>query len=341
MGVQLSGGVRLMMASSVASMALSLSTRSGRKIPSVGYGCWKVDRASAADLVEKAIRLGYRHIDGACDYGNEKEVGLGIRRAIEGGVCKREDLFVTSKLWNTFHAPEHVEAACRRSLDDLGLDYLDLYLIHFPISLAFVPFSERYPPEWVAPGADGMKFAKVPVSSTWAAMEKLVAAGMVKDIGVSNWSSQGLRDLLSYCKIRPAVLQVEVHPFLQCRRLVDLAKSECIQVTAFSPLGNGQSYHMVGYQDVSALKEAAVTDIATKLGVTPAQVVLRWGLQRGYSVIPKSENLGRMETNLAVEGFSLSEEDMAAVNSLEKGFRFNDPGHFCPLAFATQCPIWD
>ena len=136
------------------------------------------------------------------------QVGLGIRRAIEDGVCKREELFVTSKLWNTFHAPEHVEAACRRSLDDLGLDYLDLYLIHFPISLAFVPFSERYPPEWMAPGADGMKFAKVPVSSTWAAMEKLVEDGRVKDIGVSNWSSQGLRDLLSYCKIQPAVLQV-------------------------------------------------------------------------------------------------------------------------------------
>ena len=135
-------------------------------------------------------------------------MGLGIRRAIEGGVCKREELFVTSKLWNTFHAPEHVEAACRRSLDDLGLEYLDLYLIHFPISLAFVPFSERYPPEWVAPGANGMKFAKVPVSSTWAAMEKLVEGGMVKDIGLSNWSSQGLRDLLSYCKIRPAMLQV-------------------------------------------------------------------------------------------------------------------------------------
>jgi len=310
-------------------------------IPLVGYGCWKVDRANAADLVEKAIRMGYRHIDGACDYGNEKEVGLGIRRAIEGGVCKREELFVTSKLWNTFHSPEHVEAACQRSLDDLGLDYLDLYLIHFPISLAFVPFSERYPPEWMAPGADGMKFAKVPVSSTWAAMEKLVEDGRVKDIGVSNWSSQGLRDLLSYCKIQPAVLQVEVHPFLQCRRLVDLAKSEGIQVTAFSPLGNGKSYHMIGYQDVSALKEAAVTDIASKLGVTPAQVVLRWGMQRGYSVIPKSENLARMADNLAVEGFSLSEEEMAAVNSLEKGFRFNDPGHFCPLAFATQCPIWD
>ena len=135
-------------------------------------------------------------------------MGRGIRRAIEAGLCRRDELFVTSKLWNTFHAPEHVEAACQRSLDDLGLEYLDLYLIHFPISLAFVPFSEKYPPEWLAPGAEKMEFAKVPVSRTWEAMERLVEGGKVRDIGLSNWNSQGLRDLLSYCKIRPAVLQV-------------------------------------------------------------------------------------------------------------------------------------
>merc|ERR1719430_2686386 len=116
---------------------------------------------------------------------------------------------------------------------------------------------------------------------------------------------------------------------------------EGIQVTAFSPLGNGQSYSGLGYGNLSTLQEETVVNIASRLGVTPAQVVLRWGVQRGYSVIPKSENPERMAANLAVEGFSLSEEDMAAVNSLEKGFRFNDPGHFCPLAFSTQCPIWD
>jgi len=294
-----------------------------------------------ADIIEKAIRMGYRHIDGACDYGNEKEVGLGIKRAIESGVCSREELFVTSKLWNTYHAPEHVEAACQRSLQDLGLNYLDLYLIHFPISLAFVPFEERYPPEWNEPGTSGMKFAQVPLSQTWSAMEGLVASGLVRDIGVSNWNAQGLRDLLSYCSIRPAVLQIEVHPFLQCRRLVDYARAQGIQVTAFSPLGNGQSYFMMGYQEVNALKDDAVTKIAARLGVSPAQVVLRWGIQRGYSVIPKSENEVRMAANLAVEGFNLSEEDMTSVNKLEKGFRFNDPGHFCPVAFGSECPIWD
>ena len=138
------------------------------------------------------------------------QVGQGIKRALDSGVCKREELFVTSKLWNTFHAPEHVTAACKKSLDDLGLDYLDLYLIHFPISLKFVPFEERYPPEWINdPNSEQkMEFAPVPVSSTWQAMEGLVEKGLVKNIGLSNWNAQGLRDIFSYAKIKPSVLQV-------------------------------------------------------------------------------------------------------------------------------------
>ena len=154
------------------------------------------------------------------------KVGEGIRCALQAGVCRREDLFVTSKLWNTYHAAQHVEPACRRSLEDLGLDYLDLYLVHFPISLQYVPFSTLYPPRWnsmtkaraerlsspprwegTAVG-EGLRFSSVPVSETWAGMEGLVGAGLVRDIGLSNWGSQGLRDLLSYCSIPPAVLQV-------------------------------------------------------------------------------------------------------------------------------------
>ena len=214
-------------------LASSLPLAKGA-IPAVGFGCWKIHRDVAAGVVEKAIRTGYRHIDAASVYGNEVEVGLGIQRAIESGVCSRKELFVTSKLWNTYHAPDHVEAACRMSLQDLGLDYLDLYLIHFPISLAFVPFEERYPPEWNEPGTSGMKFAQVPVSQTWSAMEGLVASGLVRDIGVSNWNAQGLRDLLSYCSIRPAVLQIEIHPFLQCRRLVHYARAQGIQVRGYN-----------------------------------------------------------------------------------------------------------
>ena len=117
-------------------------------IPGVGFGMWKVDKSACSDLVFGAIQSGYRHLDCAADYGNEKEVGEGIKKAIDAGLVKREDLWVTSKLWNTYHEPQHVIPACKKSLNDLGLDYLDLYLIHFPISLKYVPFDVRYPPEW-------------------------------------------------------------------------------------------------------------------------------------------------------------------------------------------------
>jgi len=323
-------------------MSLSFALPNGH-MPAVGYGCWKVGKDTAADLIEKVIRLGYRHIDSACDYANEKEVGQGIKRALDSGVCKREELFVTSKLWNTFHAPEHVTAACKKSLDDLGLDYLDLYLIHFPISLKFVPFEERYPPEWINdPNSEQkMEFAPVPVSSTWQAMEGLVEKGLVKNIGLSNWNAQGLRDIFSYAKIKPSVLQIEIHPYLQCERLVSYAQSLGMVVTAFSPLGHGQSYAGLGYENSVAIKEEVVTDIAKRLDVTPAQVVLKWGVQRGYAVIPKSENEGRIKENLSVESFTLSDEDLKKMKSLEKNFRMNDPGHFCQLAFNTPCPIRD
>jgi len=191
-------------------MSQSFALPNGR-MPAVGFGCWKVEKDATADLIEKVIKFGYRHIDGACDYANEKEVGQGIKRAIDAGVCKREDLFVTSKLWNTFHAPEHVAVACQKSLDDLGLDYLDLYLIHFPISLKFVPIEVRYPPEWIYDPSSAekkMEFAPVPVSATWQAMEELVGRGLVKNIGLSNWNAQGLRDIFSYAKLKPSVLQV-------------------------------------------------------------------------------------------------------------------------------------
>lgn len=164
-------------------------------------------------VVSKALEIGWRHVDSACDYGNEKEVGEGIAEAMGKHGIKREDLFVTSKLWNTYHSPEHVEAACRKSLDDLGLDYLDLYLIHFPISLKFVPFEDRYPPEWVhdpsSKTENVMVPADVPIADTWRAMESLVAKGLVKNIGVANFNASLLLQLMKTAKIKPAMLQIE------------------------------------------------------------------------------------------------------------------------------------
>jgi len=177
-------------------------------MPSVGFGCWKIPKDQTADSVYNAIKAGYKCIDEACDYANEPEAGIGIKRAIDEGVS-RKDLWITSKLWNTYHRKEHVKAACKRSLADLQLDYLDLYLIHFPIALKYVPFETRYPPEWIHdPNSEEkrMEEDQVPFRETWEAMEELVKGGLVKNIGMCNVGVTLLRDVLSYAKVKPSVL---------------------------------------------------------------------------------------------------------------------------------------
>ena len=165
--------------SSAPALAPTLTLADGGQFPAVGLGFWKIPKPAAPALVREAVHTGYRHLDCACDYGNEPQVGEGIATALRDGLCRREDLWVTSKLWNTYHEPKHVRAACERSLRDLRLDYLDLYLVHFPIALAFVPFDVRYPPEWFhdpKAAQPAMKPIKVPYADTWGAMEDLVRA---------------------------------------------------------------------------------------------------------------------------------------------------------------------
>ncbi len=324
----------------------TLELGNGARMPTVGLGLWKVPKAVCADTVVEAIRLGYRHLDGACDYGNEAEVGEGIRRAVvEEGLCTRDELWVTSKLWNTFHAPEHVRPALEKSLEDLGLDFLDLYLVHFPIALAHVPFDVRYPPEWVHdPDADPpvMIESGVPLERTWHAMEDLARGGLVGNIGVCNYTTSLLRDCLSYADIAPAVLQVELHPYLAQQRLLRYCREQDIAVTGFSPLGSASYVEigMAGRSD-SVLAESVVVDIAKRIGRSPAQVVLRWALQRGTSVVAKSTKPERLAENLALFDFELAAEDMRAVSALDRGRRFNDPGTFAEAAFNTFCPIYE
>jgi len=311
----------------------------------IGLGLWKIPNDQCADTVYKAIEVGYRHLDSACDYGNEVEVGQGIARALADGLCTREELTVTSKLWNTYHSPEHVKPALEKILSDLGLDYLDSFLIHFPIALAFVPFDERYPPEWVHdPKAQSpaMKLAAVPLSDTWRAMEELVDQGLVKRIGVCNYNSGLLHDLMSYAVIKPAELQIESHPYLSQERLIRLAKSYGMAVTAFSPFG-ALSYvelNMAG-EDESVLTQPIITQCAEKYSKSAAQIVLRWGVQRGCSVITKTTKTARLTENLNIFDFSLTEQEMQAVAALNKNRRFNDPGDFCEAAFNTFYPIYD
>ncbi len=314
--------------------------------PQVGFGLWKVPKDEAADVVVEAIRAGYRHFDSAADYGNEKQVGEGIARAIDDGLVTREELWITSKLWNTFHAPEHVELGYRKTLNDLGLDRLDLYLIHFPIALEFTPIDQRYPPDWIYdPDAENpqMRRAKVPLQETWRAMEALVEKGLVRQIGVANYNTALLHDLMNYSTIEPSMLQVELHPYLPQERLLRLAREVYgIPVTAYSPFG-GNSYVEMGKAEEteSPLSEAAVRAAAEAHGKSTAQVVLRWGVQRGTHVIPKSTDPEHMRDNLDVLDWSLSDAEMDAITGLKRGRRFNDPGSFTQSDFNSFHPIYE
>ncbi|MEJ6744582.1 MAG: aldo/keto reductase [Porticoccaceae bacterium] len=317
----------------------------GKSMPTVGLGLWKIDPGAVADAVYQAIKVGYRHLDSAADYGNEKEVGEGIALAITDGLCSRDELWVTSKLWNTYHRREHVEAACRKSLEDLGLDYFDLYLVHFPIALSYVDFNDRYPPEWIFdPEAEnpGMRLDAVPLSETWGAMEKLVEVGLCRQIGICNYSTSLVHDLMSYARIKPAMLQVESHPYHTQEALLRTAQQYGIAVTAFSPLGalSYVSLDMATAND-SVLTAPVVVAAAQRIGATAAQVVLRWGIQRGTAVIPKTSNPQRLVENLHLSELRLNEDEMAAISALNQNRRFNDPGHFCEAAFNTFHSIYD
>ncbi|MEM8772243.1 MAG: aldo/keto reductase [Pseudomonadota bacterium] len=315
------------------------------KMPPVGFGLWKTPPEDCARVVGEAIAAGYRHFDSAADYGNEREVGAAFETAIDSGAVSRNDLWVTSKLWNTYHAPEHVRPALQRTLDDLRLDSLDLYLIHFPIALAYVPFEKRYPPEWIydpSAAEPAMKLDKTPLHETWRAMEALVEEGLVKAIGVCNYNSALLHDLMRYARVKPANLQIESHPYLTQEKLVRLARDYGLSVTAFSPLG-ALSYvelDMAGAGE-AVIDEAVVRAAAERHARTPAQIVLRWNVQRSLHIIPKTTKPERMAENLALFDFELSDDEMNAIAALNRNRRFNDPGVFCESAFNTFHPIYD
>lgn len=314
-------------------------------MPIVGFGIWKVPRESCADAVYNAIKIGYRHIDGAYDYTNSAEAGQGVARAIKDGLVKREDLFITSKLWNNYHRREHAIEMAKREVAAWGLDYLDLYLIHFPISLKYIPEEElKWPCFWT--DAEHTKLTPldpVPISETWGALESLARTkenpqGIFNSIGVANFHTQLLYDVLSYAKIRPAVLQIEHHPYLVQRHLVAMAQENGIAVTAYSSFGP-QSFLELGSELAqkagSLFTNATVTDIATAHGKTPAQVLLRWATQRDIIVIPKSNNLERLKQNLESTNFDLTEAEIAKISALNINLRFNDQGDW-----DTPIRIW-
>ncbi|KAJ1866314.1 D-xylose reductase, partial [Coemansia sp. RSA 486] len=282
-----------------ASPFITLNT--GAQMPTVGMGLWKISKDTVADQVYEAIKLGYRLFDSASDYGNEAEAGQGISRAIADQLVTRQELFITSKLWCTYHQRQHVKPALQRTLQDLNLDYVDLYLIHFPIALKHVPFETKYPAGWSLEENGPVISENTPYQETWEGMEELVMEGLAKNIGVSNLPGAMIYDVMTYAKIRPAVLQIELHPYLVRNELVDLAHKEGMAVTAYSSFGDA-SYREIGMvpedqQVVPLLENKTVGEIAQRLGKSPAQVLLRWAVQRGCAVIPKSSSPKRLLEN--------------------------------------------
>lgn len=265
------------------------SLSNGVKMPCLGFGTWQSsDGEEAYNAVLSALRLGYRHIDTAAAYGNEKSVGRAIADFLKESSVKRSDLFITTKLWNEDHGYENAKKAIEVSLEKLGLDYLDLYLIHWPNPLKFRSC-------WQKANAE-----------SWLAMEEAFEAGKLKAIGISNFCERHIDELLKTAKIKPMVNQIKVCPGQPQKQLADYSRSLGMVVEGYSPLGTGGIF-----------KNAEIKQLAEKYGRTVAQVCIRWCLQQGVVPLPKSVNFARIKENSEIFDFTISEEDLEIIANLK------------------------
>merc|ERR1712130_21245 len=297
---------------SVKGLSKVYTLNNGAKLPALGLGTWKSKDQDVYNSVKSALKSGYRHIDCAMAYGNQDVVGRALSDGMKEFGIKREELWVTSKLWITFFEPERAKEGLMQTLKDLQLDYLDMFLLHWPVALEYNPDQKLGVPK---DDKGYLKLSYCPLHKTWKAMEQFVEEGLVRSIGVSNFEPSNLFDLLSFAKIKPVVNQVEVHPFFIREDLVNICQSYGMHVTAYSPFGNG-------VKEVFTNEE--LKDIASKHNKQVGQVILRWLIQRGLSTIPKSVHEERIVQNIDLFDFELTQEEMERIASLDKGMRTCD-----------------
>ena len=278
-------------------------------IPALGFGTSLSDRTKTRDAVRAAVEVGFRHLDAAERYRNEAEVGAALKELFADGAVRREDLFVTTKLWNNNHRPERVKPALQASLDRLGLDAVDLYLVHTPF--AFQPGDDQDPRDI---HGTVVYDNGVTLQETWAAMEALVDEGLARAIGLSDIDAEGAREVVDTARITPAVVEVESHPYHPQWELHELCKTHGIILLAFAALGHALEPRL--------LDDPLVVSIARRLGKTPAQVLLAWGIQRGTAVLTASVTPSRISENFDVT--ALPDSAIHEINErLQTRYRFN------------------
>ncbi|KAL9544624.1 hypothetical protein PS6_008674 [Mucor atramentarius] len=309
----------------------------GDKLPLVGFGTARIPNEDTEQVIYNAIKAGNRLIDGALSYGNEAQVGQGVRRAIADGIVKRQELFIVGKLWNSFHEKQHVKPIVQMTLDNYGLDYIDLYLVHFPFATEYVDPKQ---PFTLTNAKNELKLIKAPLQETWRELEALVDAGLIRNIGISNFNVQSTLDLLSYARIPPSVLEIEHHPYLQQRRLVQWIRSQGIQVIAYASFGNAVFDAVPpGTEHLENLmKHPVIVDIAKKHQLNTGQVLLAWAVGHQVVVIPKTVNVERMKSNLDIDHIKLDDDDLQKIDSLEANARFND---FYVGNYGFEFPLFD
>lgn len=313
----------------------TLRFHNGDRMPQLGLGTWKSRPSEVYAAVREAIRAGCRHIDCAYIYGNEPEVGQALADAIAEGV-RREDLWVTSKLWNSFHRPADVQPALEDTLRKLRLRYLDLYLMHWPVALKSVVEFPKTADEMLGPDA-------LPFTETWRAMEACVDVGLARHIGVSNFSESKLQRLLDDARIQPAMNQIELHPYLQQNELLAFCGERGVHITAYSPLGSGdRASGMKASDEPVLLADPVIAEVATRHAKTPAQILVAWALARGTAVIPKSVKREHIRQNLAAATIELTQADLDAIAALDRHRRYVTGSFWAlPGSGYTIANIWD